>query len=47
MVYFTLAAEYHGHQVEVTWTGGKLTDDWSTVGAIASTAVLLEGQPVV
>jgi len=47
MTAFTLAASYHSRDIEVTWTDGRLTGDFSAVGAIASTAVLLEGQPVV
>ena len=47
MTTFTLAAEYHGRRVKVGWHNGRLFGDWSAVGAIASLAVSLEGQPVI
>jgi hypothetical protein len=47
MIYFTLAAEYHGRRVKVGWHNGRLFGDWSAVGAIASLASSLEGMPVV
>jgi hypothetical protein len=41
MASFTLAAVYHGRDVQVTWKDGRLSGDSSAVGAVASTAVFL------
>ena len=46
MTTFTLAAEYHGRQAEVTWTDGMLSGDSAAVDAVASRAMAEEGKPV-
>jgi hypothetical protein len=47
MTTFTLTGIYEGHQVEVTWTDGRLSGDTPAVGAVVSMAASLEGNPII
>lgn len=46
MTTFTFSSQYHGRQVEVTWTDGMLTGDPSAVGRIQWLAKGFEGHLV-